>query len=128
MTALSNLIFEDLLNGQAFSRHHDVKIVLDMDPTKEEYNLHKTILALHSPFFRKMFFNEPTKNVFEVGGISKQDFDVVIAEMYGRVHLLSATNTLLQTLRYLGCDKIIANRQRLTKDVAENILKSMILR
>ena len=122
MTALSNLIFEELLNGQAFSRHHDVKIVLDMDPTKEEYNLHKTILALHSPFFRKMFFNEPTKNVFEVGGISKQDFDVVIAAMYGRVHLLSATNTLLQTLRYLGCDKIIANRQKMIKNVAENIL------
>ena len=124
MKALSDIFVEELRRGDAFNRHSDVKIILTMDPSKEEIHLHKTILAYNSAFFRKMFYNDP-RPVYELGGIPRADFDVVIAGMYGRGNLLPATNTLSATLRYLGCNTILANRQRMIKDVAENILKSI---
>ena len=105
MTAFSQSFVEEMLDGNAFNRHSDVKIILTMDPNKEEFHLHKVILAANSTFFRKMFYNDP-RPVYEVGDISKEDFDVVIAAMYGRGEFLAGTNSLMKTLDYLGCDKI----------------------
>ena len=103
----SEYFFEAIMEDKAFRRHTDVKIILTMDPNKEEFNLHKVILASNSTFFRKMFYNDP-KNVYEIGAVNKEDFDLALGCMYGKQTPCRMTDTLLETLHYLGCDKIAA--------------------
>ena len=110
------------MEENAFRRHTDVKITLTMDPNKEEFNLHKVILAANSTFFRKMFYNDP-KNVYEIGGISYEDWGIAIRCMYRQQPPFVMTNTLLATLKYLGCEKIIENRRNQIESDAAQIMK-----
>ena len=109
MIAFSQSFVEDMLNGSAFNRHSDVKIILTMDPSKE-FHPQKAILAANSTFFRKMFYND-TKSVYEIGGISYEDWSI------WRMEDLSAT------LHYLGCEKIIENHRRQIESGAALIMK-----
>ena len=114
--------FEAIMEDSAFRRHTDVKIILTMDPNKEEFNLHKVILAANSTFFRKMFYNDP-KNVYEIGGISYEDWSIAIRCFYLQQPPFVMTNSLRRTLDYLGCGKIIANHRSQIESGAEEIMK-----
>ena len=124
MTAFSQSFVEEMLDGNAFDRHTDVKITLTMDPNKEEFDLHKMILASNSTFFRKMFHNDP-KNVYEIGGISYEDWSIAIRCMYLQEPPFVMTNSLRRTLDYLGCEKIIANHRSWIDSNAAEIMKNL---
>ena len=57
-------------------------IILSDDPERPEYRLHKMILAVHSSFFRHLFYDEP-KEVYEIRAVSKKTFDGFISCIYG---------------------------------------------
>ena len=43
--AFSEYLVEEMMEENAFRRYTDVKIILTMDPNKEEFDLHKVILT-----------------------------------------------------------------------------------
>ena len=62
----------------ATGEHSDVRIVLD---DGSSYNLHKVILAAHSPVLRKMFKRNPGK-VYHLGLVTKRAFEEVLSLLY----------------------------------------------
>ena len=80
---LSEFFYEEagiaLGNKDAYT---DVTIILSDDSGRPEYRLHKMILAVHSSFFRHLFYDEP-KEVYEIGAVSKKTFERFISCIYG---------------------------------------------
>ena len=101
----SEVFFEE--SAFAMGKYTDVKIILSDVPRRPEYHLHKVILAAHSSFFRKLFRDEP-KDVYEIGAVSKIEFEAILGNIYEqRFEPLLYHWSNSDTLRYLGCDKII---------------------
>ena len=101
----SEVFFEE--SAFAMGKYKDVKIILSDDPRRPEYQLHKVILAAHSSFFRKLFYHDP-KEVYEIGAVSKIEFEAILGYIYGqKLEPVLYCWNIMVTLRYLGCDKII---------------------
>ena len=89
------------------ARFTDVTIILEDEPSRPSYKLHKLILAAHSSFFRKMFFRDP-KEVYEIGAVSKKSFEDMISYIYGGTLTLDYNNfdEILDVVIYLQLDKL----------------------
>ena len=74
---------ENFFEDTEMSRYKDVKIILKDEPMRPRYHLHKVILAARSSFFRKLFKHE-SKDVYEIGAVSKGGFEAIIDIMYGQ--------------------------------------------
>ena len=94
------------------ARFTDVTIILEDEPSRPSYKLHKLILAAHSSYFRKMFHRDP-REVYEIGAISKKSFEDMISYIYG--------GTL--TVGY-DFDEILEDVKRLQLEKLEELLKA----
>ena len=105
--SLSGNYFEETAIALGNSTYKDVKITLSDDPDRPEYHLHKVILAASSSFFRNLFFYDP-KEAYDIGAVSKLQFEAVIGYIYGQHLILTAHNweDILEAVLYLGCDKM----------------------
>ena len=89
------------------SAYKDVKITLSDEPDRPEYHLHKVILAASSSFFRSLFFYDP-KEAYDIGALSRFQFEAVIGYVYGQHLILTRHNydDIYSAVLYLGCDKM----------------------
>ena len=104
---LSENYFEETAIALGNSAYKDVKITLSDEPDRPEYRLHKVILAASSSFFRSLFFYDP-KEAYDIGALSKFQFEAVIGYVYGQHLILTIHNydDIYSAVLYLGCDKM----------------------
>ena len=105
--SLSGNYFEETAIALGNSGYKDVKITLSDEPDRPEYHLHKVILAASSSFFRSLFFYDP-KEAYDIGAVSKLQFDAVIDFIYGQHLILTEHNydDIWEAVLYLGCEKM----------------------
>ena len=99
---LSNCFVEEVASKLLDTgKQSDVRIVLD---NGSSYNLHKAILAAHSPVLRAMFYYHPGKIEHHLGMVTKRGFEGVLAHIYTNAPTIfkPANEKIEQAADFLG--------------------------
>ena len=105
--AIADSDHEELPRTVSNARFTDVTIILEDEPSRPSFKLHKVLLAAHSSLFRKMFYRDP-KEVYEVGAVSKKSFEDIISYIYGGTLTVEMDefDDILDDVIYLQLDKL----------------------
>ena len=96
---LSNWFVEEVTSKlHDAGKHSDVRIILD---DGSSYDLHKAILAAHSPVLRIMFYYNPGKIEHHLGMVTKKGFKGVLSHIYKKDDV-PANEEVKQAADFLG--------------------------